>query len=78
MRERWVEITFQEFTNSSYEGIDRKAYSVWAKYNWWVVPWWHLVGGVAEGPFGVNSTTTSSSSSSTYSSWTSSVSSSVT
>lgn len=78
LRERWVEVAFSEFTNSSYENIDRQAYYVWAKYNWWMVPWWNLVGGVTEDPFGLNTTDDdTSSSSSTFSSWTSSVSSSV-
>lgn len=62
MRERWVEVAFSEFTNSSYENIDHDAYYVWAKYNWWMVPWWHLVGGVTEDPFGLNSTSSSDSS----------------
>eukprot|EP00752_Nemacystus_decipiens_P014913 g13276.t1 len=78
IRMRWVEVAFQEYTNSSYENIDRLAYYVWAKYNWWMVPWWNLVLGATEDPFGINGTdSTTTTSSSTPSSWTSSVSSSV-
>lgn len=44
MRERWVEVAFSEWGNSSYENIDHDSYYVWASFNWWMVPWWHIVG----------------------------------
>eukprot|EP00752_Nemacystus_decipiens_P016039 g14340.t1 len=45
MRKRWVEVAFQEYSNSTFETIDRLAYYVWENYNWWMAPWWNLVSG---------------------------------
>ncbi|CAM9812549.1 unnamed protein product [Ectocarpus sp. 4 AP-2014] len=59
MRERWVEVAFSDWGNSSYENIDHQAYYVWASFNWWMVPWWHLVGSTSS-----ESATSSTSSSS--------------
>lgn len=56
LRSRMVEVAFEEWTDSLYVGVDKRSHYVWAKYNWWMVPWWDLVGGVTEDPFGINST----------------------
>lgn len=76
MRERWVEIAFDGWANSTYEQIDRQAYSVWASYNWWMVPWWDQVG-----DFHFDSESGPSSSDAdddvTFSSWTTTLSSSL-
>ena len=80
LRDRWVEVAFSEFSNSSYVNIDHQAYLVWAKFNWWMVPWFDQVGEFHfDSTSGPSSDSTSSSSSSSSkgvgSSWTSSVSS---
>lgn len=61
-------MAFQEFTDSDYTIIDSRAYYVWAKYNWWMVPWWDLMEGATEDPFGINGTSSSSPTTSTISS----------
>lgn len=59
LRSRMMEVVFEEWTDSLYAEIDRRSYYVWAKYNWWMVPWWHLVGGVTEDSSGSNATSAS-------------------
>ncbi|CAM9407888.1 unnamed protein product [Pylaiella littoralis] len=63
LRNRWSEVALSEWTDSGIKAIDTRAYYVWAKYNWWIVPWWHQVSGVTEDPFGINSTSSTSSTS---------------
>lgn len=43
MRNRWVEMALADFGNSVYKDVDYRSYNVWAKYNWWMVPWWDQV-----------------------------------
>ncbi|CAM9679299.1 unnamed protein product [Scytosiphon promiscuus] len=40
MRNRVLEVVMQDCVKSSYENINRDAYTVWAEYNYWMVPWW--------------------------------------
>lgn len=65
-----LEIVFEEYSNASYADIDTDAYYVWARYDWWMVPWYMLAANATEDPFGLGSDDGSSSVS-----WTSTVSS---
>lgn len=60
IRERWAEVAFSGWGNSSYENIDHNAYYVWASFNWWMVPWYHLVGEYESSDSGTNSSSRSS------------------
>ncbi|CAM9401472.1 unnamed protein product [Ascophyllum nodosum] len=79
MRRRVHEIVFKEYMNSSYSDVSKTAYYVWAKHNWWMVPWYEYA---REGSdeLGIlncgNSSTSSVECSSPSTSWTSLVSSS--
>ncbi len=78
LRERWVEVAFDGWVNSTYEPIDRQAYDVWARYNWWMVPWWDQVGDFHfDSESGPSSNDDGGDDNSTYYSWTSTLSSSV-
>lgn len=59
LRSRMVEVAFEEWMDSLFVASDTQSYYVWAKYNWWMVPWWQLFEGATEDPFGINSTTSS-------------------
>ncbi|CAM9251444.1 unnamed protein product [Pylaiella littoralis] len=68
LRDRWVEVAFSEWTDSLHVARQKRAYYVWMKYNWWMVPWWSLAEGATEDPFGINSTSSSTSDSGSNSS----------
>jgi len=38
-----METALSEFGNSGYESADYRSYEVWAKHNWWLLPWWDEV-----------------------------------
>ena len=39
-----MEIALSEFGDSGYKVIDTQSFNVWARYNWWMCPWWDKVG----------------------------------
>lgn len=56
-----LEVAFEEWAESHFVDVDTRSYDVWAKYNWWMVPWWDLIQGTTDDPFGTNDTSTSTS-----------------
>ncbi|CAN0073946.1 unnamed protein product [Pylaiella littoralis] len=61
LRNRMLEVAFEEWTDPLLVDIDMRSYYVWAQYNWWMVPWWDLAQGATEDPFGISGTSISTS-----------------
>ena len=45
MRKRVQEIVFKEYKDSLYEVVQHSSFYVWAKNNWWMLPWYELAMG---------------------------------
>ena len=44
IRTRIQEVLDKEYVNSLYMDVNKDAYNVWAEHDWWVIPWFDILG----------------------------------